>query len=404
MNRPTLIMEDGRKCLRHGRFAFPSDEPGMLHFYLEELLVPRSPKEMALAVLARRFPAFARAGFSRTPAERWKDEPALADLLRSAGLRFEGPLRRIQLADYAQSDRGKSISFLFQSGGSRPLAMAKSSSLPGEQQRLAQEQAALRQLGTILPQSLRTSIPVPLGDSRSGPAAQFVETFSPGSFLYRDLRRSFRPRLIADRHFRIAGDWLLAFQQATVSGEVVLDDASIRQHLLAPFEALELRDGMSAAVTKLASEIARRAAQLPGQRFPLVARHGDYWARNILVDASSVRVIDWDGYEAASPPFHDLLHFALSYGLSFPWRLGRWDEPVQAFHATLRQSSQLRPLIRRELMRAAQGLGISPALASLFVPVTIAERALMAPGDTRWLLMLEECARKPSLFESLARE
>jgi hypothetical protein len=87
-------------------------------------------------------------------------------------------------------------------------------------------------------------------------------------------------------------------------------------------------------------------------------------------------VVDWEGFKSQSTPFWDLFLFVTNYGLSYPWRLGRWAEPAIAFRATYLEVSWLAQLVREYLLTYCQRMEVSPRLLEVFFPVFLAERAL----------------------------
>ena len=118
------------------------------------------------------------------------------------------------------------------------------------------------------------------------------------------------------------------------------------------------------------------AARLRSERFPLVARQGDFWARNLLGQGRAVSVVDWEHAQPSGAPFADLFMFITSYGLSFPWQMGHWAEPTAAFRATYLQRTWLSKLVRQALRSYCRAMQVSPALLEVFFPVFLVERAL----------------------------
>ncbi|MBI4468909.1 MAG: hypothetical protein HY650_06275 [Acidobacteria bacterium] len=91
---------------------------------------------------------------------------------------------------------------------------------------------------------------------------------------------------------------------------------------------------------------------------------------------------DWEEFKTRSPPFSDLFLFATSYGLSFPWKLGRWTEPAVAFRATYFAVTWLARLVREFFLTYCQTMETTPRLLGIFFPVFLAEQALEQRGKS----------------------
>lgn len=379
----------------HDRFTIPLRERGPFHFYVHSLLVPHSRRELVWAAFAR---AGRRPGRLALPilgsksAQGLRGRPpargAGSDLVQRtcAALQKSGAIgasepSTIVLNDYGNSDRGKMVLFIFEPQATRPGVVAKVSSSPAHRDTLRREQATLRTLHERLPQTLLESVPIPLAEAGQGAATAFAETYIGRTSMYVEMRNSWSPRRQVEKHFRGALAWLVQFQAATVGDRVRLDEGVIREHIEAPLAEFARSCAPSPAAERMFGRTIETARALTDERLPLTARHGDFWARNVMLGKDGVCVIDWDGYKDRSPPFHDLFHFAVSYGLSYPWQLGRWADPSAAFRSTILADTWLSKLLRDRLRDYCRGMAVSPALLEVFFPVYLAEQAL-AEGQT----------------------
>ena len=86
-----------------------------------------------------------------------------------------------------------------------------------------------------------------------------------GASMYRGMATALRPAALVERHFECAGEWLERFQ-ATAMGA-----------------------------------------------------HGDYWARNVLVDDGFASVVDWETFDENADQLIDVFHFPLTYALAYRW-------------------------------------------------------------------------------------
>jgi hypothetical protein len=116
-----------------------------------------------------------------------------------------------------------------------------------------------------------------------------------------------RPDLVR-RDFRLAGDWLAGFQDASAAATSRTTWAS---------EVLDSLHGRlawdphgAAALTTLASS----ARLLDGPFLQRTAVHGDFWHGNLLLGEGEVSgVVNWTSGEAEGWPLRDLVRFALRY-------------------------------------------------------------------------------------------
>lgn len=367
--------------LRHDRFSIPLEPAGPLRFYRDCLMVPHSRGELLRSKLAR-----------TVPGERsWTGETGfplalLGDALHRDGL-AEGPIEAITLGDYAHSARGKVIAFLFEGAATRPRIIAKISRDPAHARRLDQELQALGDLRTRLEDDLRAAIPAPIARVTAGPINVYCQAALGGRAMYVETRGSLAPARLIDRHFALAGDWLARFQLATLNGSVTLGESGA-------IDALKQLQGsalpLSAGTRGYIADLLRQADAMAGLSLRLAACHGDFWARNLLVDGSQLGVIDWDGYRASALTFEDLFHFVISYGQGFAWNLGRWADPVAAFRATFARSGPMEHAINTALRTHSSRHSVPPEALGVLFPAFLAKRAL-ARGES-WSRLFEEFA------------
>lgn len=389
---------------RHDRYWIPLDHPLVVRFYLNHLFVPHSRRELLQGAVARAVPRSrwtARLvdrphsnGLSESslrPPEGTRElgnplslegisleylASLLEEHLRPAGLAFSGSLACLMLEDYKNSQRRQTVLFLFDGASPTPGAVAKIANNESQRAVLGHEFNALMALQRKLGQELRATIPQPLALIKPGQGSVLLETYMPGRSIYFDMRNTWHPRRRASDHFQRAQDWLVQFQQATKMREVRLDEWTIRDHVLYPLENFQQHSDSSPHERDMIHHTIQLAHKLRGERLPLVARQGDFWARNLIVNGNTVGVVDWERFRQRSTPFSDLFMFATSYGLSYPWKVGRWAEPVAAFRATYLERSWLAHLVQEYLLAYCQAMQVSPEMLEVFFPVFLAERAL----------------------------
>ncbi len=383
----------------HDRYSIPLDHPSALPFYLDNLIVPHSRREMLWVTIAR---SSAWAGRLALPllgavaAEKFRgvaDAPAqgaaplgvesvavpagrLKECLRGAGVDFDGEPAVITLDDYQHSERRKRVLFVFGRGAKAPCAVLKASSNPEHRESLEREFAVMRSLRARLGPALAATVPEPLALFEDGGVSVFAESYLGGRSMYFEMRNEWFPQRRVGAHFRLARRWLVEFQKATAAGEARLGDEALDEFVTRPIREYRRLCARTQGEREWASRAAKLARELKGERVPLAGRQGDFWARNLLVKGDALGVIDWEGFSERSTPFYDLFLFAASYGLSYPWRVGRWAEPAAAFRATFREGGRLSGVVRETLRAYCDSAGVSPRLLELFFYVFMAERAL----------------------------
>ena len=63
-----------------------------------------------------------------------------------------------------------------------------------------------------------------------------------------------------------------------------------------------------------------------------------------MLDISGV--VDWEHFSTEAAPFTDLFHFALTYGLYYPWTPYRKSAPDEAFRLAFQEESPVSEAIR----------------------------------------------------------
>jgi hypothetical protein len=254
--------------------------------------------------------------------------------------------------------------------------VVKAARNPAHAASLAREHQTLCALHTRLDEDLRATLPAPLAAMQDASLTAFAEDYVAGRSMYFEMRNAWRPRRRADLPFRLARAWLVSFQTATRAGQERLAGDTAAEHVVSPLKEYQRTFSPAAGVRKFIADVLRKAHDVRGEAFPLVARQGDFWARNLIVRGEALGVLDWEAYAERGAPFTDLFLFATSYGLSYPWRLGRWAEPEAAFRATFFGEGWMARLVRKHFLGYCGELGVSPMLLEVFFPAFLAAQAL----------------------------
>jgi hypothetical protein len=350
-------------------------------------LVPHSRREMVLAAAMRTSRVAARSGWptlgmkrveplaERNPAKE-ANIRKFCTLLHEAGVIPEGDPSFITLDDYGETNRGKEVIFIFGPHDERPRVVMKASSNPAHVATLAREHATLSSVRAQVGDALRHTIPTPMATLSQEGWTAFAEQYLPGHSMYLETRNSFAPHGLVDRHFKLARDWLVAFQNATCEGEARFGDRDLELSVIGPLTEYERLYQPASSERAFIAKIVSKAREFESEQMSVVASQGDFWARNLILDRGGLSVLDWEGYRERGSPFFDLLLFSTSYALSYPWKLGRWSEPATAFRAAFSARSWMAKLIRGQLFNYCEISGISPKLLDVCFPAFLAQRAV----------------------------
>jgi hypothetical protein len=213
------------------------------------------------------------------------------------------PLSAIKAA--GSTGQARKINFLvFAHKARRPIFLLKTVRGRAFQDILKSEYEKLVYLHTH--SILRTRIPRPVGLFKHEQTLVMVETCLPGAGLENLLRRGKR-RLKTEmaQDLNAIQSWLIDFQRTTTEGALNFrGQEEVLERLAKLRTSLDVR---------LINELNALAAGANGISIPLTARHGDFWAGNILVSAQGIGIIDWDTLRRSVSPFDDLFFFAVMY-------------------------------------------------------------------------------------------
>ncbi|MBN1569682.1 MAG: aminoglycoside phosphotransferase family protein [Acidobacteria bacterium] len=371
------------------RYAIPLACPSAFRFYLDHLAVPHSLSEMIWTVLARRWPRLKygillasskrNSGVCHGPQPETTGEAMAKSLC--LGRESRKPLRSDSLALLTCNYNGRArvrraVSFLFDDVSPVPLAVAKFSSDPGESPVLKHEYETIKKLASISGGKQPGLVPQSLGFLEESPWTVMLESWLPGRTAYFEMRNSWNALQHVPKHFRLALEWLMAFQQAAGIKKVSLNESAVRDYVLRPLEKLAQQHRLSTAELHLIESTENLAQRLFGTQLLLVSGHGDFWSGNLVVDINTAGVIDWEHFISETLPFDDLFFFSTAYGLNYPWKIARWAAGETAFRATYLQATEIADHVRKFLLTYCNATGLSTELLQLFFPVFIARRVL----------------------------
>lgn len=330
-----------------GRYVVPLGNPAVVRHFVGHHLVAHDLRERLCGWLARGAVALGlpplagralHAGYRPRSADAPWCGPAraeIAQILRELGIGDEGlHMHVLDPGAGAGPSRGGLVFGFDERGGSAPVVVLKIRPRSGERPGLAGEWRALHDLRERLPDRLRDTLPEPLAH-HTGRAVEIVAmTCLPGRPAYLELHNRLAPAGEAPHHLAAAVSWLAALHEATGTPGGEAEDGS---GLPDPRElpaAPPPRAARPAGTRDLAwyEELREELARTP---LVLTPSHGDYWARNLLLEGRRVRgVVDWEHYRDRALPTADLFHLLISYGLALRWTRFRRTPLRVAFRRT----------------------------------------------------------------------
>jgi GT2 family glycosyltransferase len=194
----------------------------------------------------------------------------------------------------------------FASRGAAPELVLKVPRTPAFETRTENEQTALGAIRGRLDDDLAPTLPRPLGIVRDGGLTVALETPLPGASLVRSSGRWGTSRARKLRDLRLSAAWIAAFHRATEVRRPAWDAAS--EWLETPLSRYAEAFGVPGNEAALFEAARRRSRELAGTPLPLVWRHRDFNAWNVLRHGRQVGVVDWEG-ASIGPALCDLLHF-----------------------------------------------------------------------------------------------
>ena len=283
----------------------PPPSRAAARYYARNVRVPNSRRERLLH------------RFARTPDASQVQHDPLAALLFGA-LELEPlpgqslrEMRSVSLVDQDQDGRRRLLAFLFRGEEPAPFAIAKAQT-DTQSGSLQHEADALKAAAAMLPPELRRTIPELLRCDINASGEIVIVSAVPGRSAWLDMRAALMPSRLVGRHFEAAGRWLSDFHESTRH-----DDTT-------------------------------------------TAKHGDYWAHNVLLDGDgTVSIVDWEHFAPRASRFADLFHYPLTYGLAYPWRLYRGLPAEEAFARTFVEPNRVSRAVRGYMDRYAVRTGLA---------------------------------------------
>jgi aminoglycoside phosphotransferase (APT) family kinase protein len=378
------------KLRRADRFVVPSEHGAAAAFVASHLYVAHSFRER----LAWRFHrAFGGRTLFRAIAPDALADAAQAAIADAADLvpHLAGNATSwIVDTDYADSARHRTVAIVFREGRADPaLVVKRARHVPGGGARaLHGEREALEMLHRRLPPALVETVPHVIGHSVTEGWESLALTWVQGRSAYADMQTSLLPASGIAVHFRSAGRWLADFHDATAEHGRALqparDEAAVRD-MLALSGSRDDRQWF-----------ARLCDWCAAHPVHAVTSHGDFWARNVLLGAPrhAAGVVDWEQSARDASPFDDLFHFAVSYGLAYPWRRYRRASAEDALRRTFLEENRVSSAVRQYLHDYCRGRALDTAALEWWFRLFLLRRAHDGGREgALWIRFEERLAR-----------
>jgi hypothetical protein len=282
------VVPDFARARRH----VPLDTPGPLEWYLASLQTAGS----RLAVMADAgVRLLAKAGAARLAAfVPCYGMVAVGPGRQAAGTGVLGPSSApVAMLTSGQDDGSRVVLLPFENGHAVPSRVIKVPRLAAFDAHTEREQRTLEQLRERLPDSLRSSVPAPLGVRRWNGLLVASESYAPGVPLVVSSGRFGAPLRVAREDLRRAVDWLIAFHLATRPDGVRWDD-EVAERTLRRLPACRALFPSGSPVQGAHDAAVQAASRLRGSSVPIVPLHNDLGPWNVHRDGARVTVIDWE--------------------------------------------------------------------------------------------------------------
>jgi hypothetical protein len=280
--------------------------------------------------------------------------------------------------------------------------VAKVARVPGENWVLNQEYALVAQLRQEGTEFMRSTIPNPLVRTLIADHCVVVEPYFPGPPMSVGSRRTGRWRnRRSDESLDRAIDWLLQCQKETMVQRAVLTEEQLDTYILSPIDRLRETATLRQNEWRYLEALKDRTRALIDHPLPLVFKQGDFRPDNILMDADTMHVIDWECGNRVALPLMDVFSLLIRvYAQRRGWEDidGYLDDYLEVFAAVFLKDGAFSQTTRTYVDRASHILGIEavwlePLLALFFVTEA-----------NKFHAILDRCAQRGYLYLLRSRD
>jgi aminoglycoside phosphotransferase (APT) family kinase protein len=208
--------------------------------------------------------------------------------------------------------RHRANAFIFASGDSLPILVARFCRDANEAHNLRREFEVVSQIWASAPPPLRNTIPRPVA-FLDGETPVALETFLPGKLMQvpPDMMAQ---QSIVDIHFAAAARWLFDLTHAFAGPDQAIDGAAARERIVACIARPVAHLEPTTAGKRYLERVVALADDLVGSPVLFTISHGDFIPGNILLASGRVvGVVDWEKVSRTEFPFYDWCRFLWLY-------------------------------------------------------------------------------------------
>jgi aminoglycoside phosphotransferase (APT) family kinase protein len=287
----------------------------------------------------------------------------------------------------------------FAPGGTQPVAVLKVPRLPGRNIHTEREQEVLASVRACLDDSMRRSIPRPLGSLHWGDVIVGVESYLPGRLLSASLGR-----WGASRREQIDGleqvvAWLSELHRQAGVRRLPWGGPELAQWVETPLAAYRRAFGLTTQEARLFDELERRGRLLAGSPFPLVWQHHGFGEWNVFHTREQIGVIDWEGGDIG-PALFDLLYFVTHWSYTVRRLRGRANQlrGLRGLFCQPEQAGWVSKAVNRAIRQYMARLDMDHRFVPLLLVLMWIERAVYQRDRQRGLGIATVDARAGNRF------
>jgi Ser/Thr protein kinase RdoA (MazF antagonist) len=248
----------------------------------------------------------------------------------------------------------------FGADGRSPRLVAKAARTAAGRAVFEIEHDNLRGLAARGMNAERPTVPTALGRWREGDTLITLQSALDGALLKNVPGPSlFAPAALGPTLDGVLG-WWEHFQTRMGTREETLGDDAYAALVRAPVASFLRRYRTGTRVAALLEERFETRAALRGTRLPLMVRHGDFCAANMVLQPHGIGVFDWEFPLVHQTPLFDLFFFFASVRFPYSGRNGE-SSHFESFEAVYWGDSYFSRALRARLRRAAERFGVPAA-------------------------------------------
>ena len=216
-------------------------------------------------------------------------------------------------------DFGKVVYLVFKKGGKVPVLILKTVLNSESGQVIEKEAKNVFTLWEKYPEICKYVVPEPVELTEINDLPVYVEKAVPGTTLPELAANKWtkkRKYSVLDEGIEFAYDWLSKLIEVAGIDFKILEHKVIDNLFLRKIKLYRDTFSKTFMNSGYLMELEKSAEKMEGQKFPIVAGHGDFWGGSLLQGLNRQwHIIDWEFYKSKSIPFFDHFMLAVHPGL-----------------------------------------------------------------------------------------